>query len=145
MGGLGIRQSVLDARTDQQKAAFWGVARTLHLGVPVVKTRPSTGVAYYTYQDAGISPLDCAYLSALAANLGDIPANWHVPMLPSLRVDVPALRRQVRAFVEARIVLPLEEPLTENPWQEAIEANGAPSGVLLAAEIVPADWTVVAE
>ena len=142
-GALAIEQGALDALTGRQQVAIFGALATIHLAAPALRQRPSTGVWYYTYSRR-ISPLDCAYVAVVATNLDDIPADWFPPFEPfGLKIDVPAFRAQVRGFVQARIVPLPEVPDGEvgpaNPWQAAIDLNGAPPS-LLGAPTVPSDW-----
>ncbi len=148
MGVLAILQTAHDGLANRHQVAIWGVLDTLHLGVPVLRQRPDNNLWYYTYTDGRISPADCGYVAAIASNLGDIPANWFPLILPSLHIDVPALRAQVRSFVQARYVplpqIPDDEDGPANPWQAAIDLNGAPSAIL-GANQVPMSWGHVAE
>jgi hypothetical protein len=147
MGALAILQTAHDGLANRHQVAIWGVLDTLHLGQPVLRQRPSNNLWYYTYTDTRVTPEACGYVAAVASNLGDIPTTWFPPILPSLHVDVDALREQVRAFVAARYV-PLPEDDPDNPslnrWQDAITLNNGPAALLGASE-VPSDWGVTPE
>ena len=145
MPALAVRQSVLDGAARQQQAAFWGVAAVIRLGVPALYEATPGGVRWYIYDDSRLTLNDLSWLGAFAAHVTDIPDTWHVPILPSLHVDLDTLRSEARAFLALNRVAPAEyaegqEPA--NPYQAVLDDNGAPAWIQAAAT-VPASWTAV--
>ena len=142
MPALAVRQSVLDGAARQQQAAFWGVAAVIRLGVPALYEATPGGVRWYIYDDSRLTLSDLSWFGAFAAHVTDIPDTWHVPILPSLHVDLDTLRSEARAFLAPNRVAPREEPSETNPYQEVLTDNGAPAWIQAAAT-VPASWTAV--
>jgi len=92
-----------------------------------------------------------AYLGCAVANLNDVPSGYTVPQLPDGSDDLQQLRLDIRAFCESPsrthpLVLPKDVTFTldGNPWQEILDANGAPSAIRMASG-VPDSWTAVEE
>ena len=144
MPALAVRKATLDGAERQQQAAFWGVSAALHLGTPAVY---HDGVReQYVYSDSRLTLDDFSWLGAFAAHVTDIPATWHVPILPSLHVDLDTLRSEARAFLAPNRVAPNidEENPPANPYQAVLTANGAPAW-MQAAGSVPEGWTAVSE
>ena len=150
MAVLGIRKNAWQALSDRDKTILRFMGDVLALGVPAQYETPQ-GVEWFVFSDFRFQPVAMAYFGCVAANLGDIPAGYELPLDDDGNLDKRELRDQIKAWCEdpARtnpLVLPRDVEFSEggNRWQELLDAQGCPSAMQMA-DSVPSGWEPVGE
>lgn len=158
MTALGVRKTTYNGLSVRNKEIVKYLGDFLQLGEPAEFN--ASGTLWYVFDDHRFKPVHIAYFGCLLANLGDIPGGYTIPTIDILddqgavigtKSDRPQMRADIKNFCEdgARtnpLVLPKDITFTEdgNPWQEILDAQGAPAAVQMASG-VPASWVPVSD
>ena len=159
MTALAIRKTAWAALSDRDKTILRFMGDKLALGVPA-QFLDGAANEWYVFDDHRFRAKPVAYFGCVAANLGDIPGGYSIPMIDLLDEDgVPTgeqvldratLVDDIKSFCEnpARthplvlpkdVVFPDDDP---NPWQTLLDAQGTPAAMKMASG-VPASWSPV--
>ena len=83
-------------------------------------------------------PRHIAILGCLAANVGDIPPGYEIPMNGG-EINRSLLAEQIVTFCEAHGLVEPNQSMTE--WQDVLDAQGAPRAAILMGDTIPPSWT----
>ncbi len=143
MAVLAIRKNAWDGASSRDKTIFKALMYYLHLGYPAVFARPDT-VEFYVWEDTRFEHRPMCYFAALAANVGSFPAGYSVSgkSKRDIRDDAMIWIEGNYAGDDRGLVLPGAITPQPSSWQDLLDANGAPSWLLMDNQ-VPGTWTPV--
>jgi hypothetical protein len=142
MTALAIRKSTYDGLPRHRQTVFRVAMSNIVLGTPAVFNDGAND--WYVYDDTRFTLNDASWVGVLAANLMDIPDTYHLPVIikgGEFVIDRPTVKAEAQAFLGPSRVAPEGITYTgDNPWQETLDAQGAPAAVRMG-DSVPAGWT----
>lgn len=145
MATLGIRRTAWEALSDRDKDIFRFMGEKLALGNPA-RFLDGSSDEWFVFDDTRFEAKPMAYFGCVAANLGEIPGGYTLPMTEG-HLDRTQLVQDIKDFCENPVrgnllVWPVTISASDpNPWQTILDAQGTPSSIRMASG-VPAGWTV---
>lgn len=136
MAALGIKKVAWQGLGQRDKTILRRLFALLDLGMPAEYGQPN-GTRWYVFDDWRFDLKAAAYLGCIIACLDEIPLGYEPP---PTKVE---LRADATAFAESKgVVWPVDVEGSANPWQTALDAQGAPNAIQMAGS-VPDNWTPI--
>lgn len=145
VASLAFRRNAFDGLSTRDRKIVRLISELLALGQPARYLAPGA-VEWFVFDDHRFKAKHIAYLGRLVVKRAEISARYTVPMAGG-QVNRSQLAQDTRAFCDARgVVLPKDVAFAEdgNPWQEILDAQGAPGFVRMGSS-VPDNWIPVVE
>ena len=148
MATLGIRRNAWESLSGRDQTIFRFMGEKLALGVPA-RFLDASANEWFVFDDTRFKAKHMCYFGCVAANLGEIPGGYTLPM-DGGSLDRAQLVQDIKTFCEnpARtnpLVLPKDIEFVfddPNPWQTLLDAQGTPNSIRMASG-VPPSWTPV--